>query len=72
MIPASPDSAQRGLTTIKDVRELTKLGRSTIYRMMDDGSFPEPKKIGRSVRWPRAATDGWIAAQRKAADSKVP
>lgn len=61
----SSDPAPRGFMTIKEVRELTRLGRSTIYRMMDDGSFPEPTKIGRSVRWPRAVIDGWIAAQAK-------
>lgn len=59
--PSSP--SQAGLITIKDVRELTKLGRSTIYRLMDDGSFPNPKKIGRSVRWPKTVIDEWVAAQ---------
>jgi len=62
---ASSNPASGGLITIKEVRELTKLGRSTLYRMMDDGSFPAPTKIGRSVRWPRAAIDEWIASQAK-------
>jgi len=57
--------ASGGLITIKEVRELTKLGRSTLYRMMADRSFPEPTKIGRSVRWPRAVIVEWIASQAK-------
>lgn len=65
--PSSFDQA--GLITMKDVRELTRLGRSTIYRLIDDGSFPQPKRIGRSVRWPRIVIDEWIAAQAEADES---
>lgn len=64
-LAASSNPASGGLITIREVRELTKLGRSTLYRMMDDGSFPAPTKIGRSVRWPRAVIDEWIASQGK-------
>jgi len=64
--------ASGGLITIKEIRALTKLGRSTLYRMMDDGSFPAPTKIGRSVRWPRAVIDEWIASQGKSIGSDSP
>lgn len=34
------------LLRLSEVRTRTALGRSTIYRKMRDGSFPEPLKIG--------------------------
>ena len=39
------------LLRLSEVVTRTGLGRSTIYRKMRDGSFPEPLKIGlRAVR----------------------
>ena len=49
----------------KDVQQQTGLPRSTLYKMMRDGLFPEPVKIGaRSVAWPASEVKAWI-------DSKV-
>ena len=59
----SSSASEAGLITIKDVRALTKLGRSTLYRLMDDGAFPPPMRIGRSVRWPKSVIDEWIATR---------
>ncbi|MEJ8573219.1 helix-turn-helix transcriptional regulator [Microbaculum marinum] len=51
-----------GLLTIKEVREVVRLGRSTIYREMDAGRFPRPLTLGaRSVRWRAADIRQWIA-----------
>ena len=39
------------------------VGRSRIYQLAAAGEFPQPIKVGRSVRWIRAELDAWIAAQ---------
>ena len=46
--------------------EATGLNRSTIYEMIDKGSFPKPCKIGaRAIAWPATEIDQW-AAERMA------
>ncbi len=48
------------LLTIKDVQELTQLGRTKIYELIRDGDLPF-LKIGRSVRIRREALEVWLA-----------
>lgn len=52
--------AEVSLLTIKDVQEITQLGRTTIYELMRDGVLPY-LKIGRSVRIRREALEAWLA-----------
>lgn len=47
------------LLTIKDVLEITKLGRTTIYEVMSRGELPY-LRIGRSVRFRHDALDKWL------------
>ena len=43
------------LLTRQQIEEITGLTRSTIYRLMRSGQFPEPIRIGpRAVRWPQS------------------
>jgi len=51
--------AEVSLLTIKDVQEMTQLGRTTIYELMRDGRLPY-LKIGRSVRIRREALEAWL------------
>ena len=52
------------LLRLSEVLSRTALGRSSIYRMMRDGSFPEPLKVGvRAVRWRESEIEGWLAAR---------
>ncbi|MDD0823099.1 helix-turn-helix domain-containing protein [Mannheimia sp. AT1] len=37
--------------TARDVCEMLKLNRSTIYRQIKQGIFPKPTKIGNASRW---------------------
>ncbi|AHG75647.1 hypothetical protein X808_11240 [Mannheimia varigena USDA-ARS-USMARC-1296] len=37
--------------SVRDVCEMLQLNRSTIYRQVKQGIFPQPTKIGRSSRW---------------------
>lgn len=52
--------AEVSLLTIKDVQEITQLGRTTIYELMRDGVLPY-LKIGRSVRIRREALEKWLS-----------
>jgi len=55
----SPDR----LVTISEVVNLTKISKATIYRLVRDGKFPRPAKIGRMTRWSEqsvyATIEGW-------------
>jgi prophage regulatory protein len=58
----------------REVLEITKLSRMTIWRMERDGQFPRRLKIGRgsrgAVAWPESEVSAWIkerAAQRNGA-----
>lgn len=37
--------------SIKDISGLTGLGKTTIYRRVNDGTFPKPVKIGGRALW---------------------
>ena len=45
-----------------DVEAVTGLSRSTIYKWMNEGSFPKPVKLGpRAVGWREEQIEAWIA-----------
>ena len=61
------------LLRLREVQSRTALGRSSIYRMMRDGSFPEPLKVGvRPVRWRESEIEGWLAARPRVTDDRPP
>lgn len=57
-----PHSIDR-LLTRAEVERRVGLGRSSVYRLMRNGEFPEPFRIGRTgVRWSAAEIEAWAAA----------
>ena len=63
-IPTTPDRLLRR----SSVEEITALSKATIYRMMDEGNFPHPIRIGsRAVAWPQSAIVEWIEARKSEA-----
>ena len=49
------------LMTRPEVEELLGMGRSSIYRLMREGHFPEPIRIGqRAVRWRRSELEAFL------------
>ena len=61
------------LLRLREVQTLTALGRSTVYRLMRAGSFPEPLQIGpRAVRWRESEIDAWLAARPRATGDRPP
>lgn len=54
------------LLTLKDVIDLTCLGRSTIYNYINSGTFPAPYKLGlRKSRWKKKEILEWIDNLKK-------
>ena len=52
------------LLTRVQVEELTQFSRTTIYRLMRDGCFPCPRRIGKkAVRWDAAELQEWLESR---------
>lgn len=45
---------------LPQIVEKTGWKRSTIYKKIKDGEFPEPKKDGRTSYWLSSEIDDWI------------
>ena len=49
------------LIKLNDVKKLTQLGESTIYKLMEKGNFPLPVNLGIKVRrWRKQDIIEWI------------
>lgn len=65
--PANDNSIDT-LLNLDRVKAVTGLSRSTIYRMMDGGTFPRPLQLGpNSVRWRTSHVVEWINGLSQAA-----
>ena len=50
-----------------EVEARTGLSRSSIYAMMERGTFPRPRRIGqRAVAWEEATIEDWLATRAEA------
>ena len=67
---AHPEFKSPGrLLKLKDVVEQTSLGVATIYRRMNQGTFPKNRALGGGrVAWTEADIEAW---KQRAADSGV-
>jgi len=46
--------------SLKDVMKIVTVGSSTIYRWIEEGSFPRPRQLGANcVRWRAADIKAW-------------
>lgn len=48
------------LMDLKDVIAVTKVCRSTLWKMVKDGRFPKPIKLGRDLRWKPETVQSWL------------
>ena len=56
-----------------DVERYRQIGRSTIYRVMREGLFPVPIRVGpRAVRWPEHELAAWLARRPRATGETGP
>lgn len=57
------------LIRLKEVKHATGLGRSTIYKYIEDGNFPKSVSLGeRAVAWVESEVLGWVKAKIGARD----
>ena len=55
-----------------EVEEITRLSRAAIYAKMQEGTFPEPVRLGsNSVAWRAADIEAWIESLPPARLRKV-
>lgn len=45
-----------------EVAKLLGISRAHVWRMHSSGRLPPPVRLGRAVRWERAAIEGWLSA----------
>ena len=73
-------SPQKRLIRLPEVLSRTGYGRTTIYRKMEDGSFPRSVKLGgppidpnvfdsRAIAWIEDEVDQWIESRIEERDS---
>ena len=56
-----------------EVEARTGLSRSSIYAMMEQGTFPRPLRIGqRAVAWDEATIENWLASRAQADPHDIP
>ena len=62
-----------GIIRIKRVLELTGVSKTTLYRMMKSGEFPNRVRLGsqRAVGWYRHEIAAWLASRPRADDSAL-
>ncbi|MEO8488608.1 AlpA family transcriptional regulator [Pseudomonas sp.] len=49
---------------VQDVSNLTSLGKSTIYKLIKEGTFPKQVSLGeRCVAWVESEVQEWILAR---------
>ena len=48
----------------EDVQEILRIGRTKLYRLLQDGDLPPPIRIGpRAMRWRAEEVEEWLANQ---------
>ena len=56
-----------------EVERFCQIGRSTIYRLMREGRFPLPIRVGtRAVRWPEHELTAWLDRRPRATGETGP
>ena len=59
--PADTLGSMSNLLTRREVESRFGISKTTIYRLMRSGEFPEPVRVGvRAVRWPEAEIAEWL------------
>lgn len=56
------------LVDMRFITKLTGLTDKWFYKLIKDGLFPKPIKLGRSSRWKQSEIEGWL--QQRIADSR--
>ena len=49
----------------QDSLDKQNITRSYLYEMLNEGSFPKPKKFGRTSRWLKSDIEQWLKKQKE-------
>ena len=60
-----------GLVTMALISALTGWSRVTLWRKIKAGELPQPRKIGRALRWSKAEVDAFLAGYGREGTSNV-
>ncbi|CAI2140972.1 Predicted transcriptional regulator [Serratia fonticola] len=52
------------------ITELTGLSDKWFYKLIKDGAFPKPIKLGRSSRWLQSEVESWLQERIEASRGK--
>ncbi|EXX81522.1 regulatory protein [Salmonella enterica subsp. enterica serovar Namur str. 05-2929] len=55
-----PSEVNDELVDMKFITEYSKLTDKWFYKLIKDGKFPKPIKLGRSSRWLRSEVETWF------------
>ncbi|EGS2979964.1 AlpA family phage regulatory protein [Salmonella enterica] len=55
-----PSEINDELVDMKFITEYSKLTDKWFYKLIKDGEFPKPIKLGRSSRWLRSEVETWF------------
>ncbi|TCO40428.1 helix-turn-helix transcriptional regulator [Dokdonella fugitiva] len=59
--PPAATKSTAALMTAREVMADTAMSRSTLYRLIREGRFPAPAKVGTMSRWHATAVADWKA-----------
>ncbi|EKK3982101.1 AlpA family transcriptional regulator [Cronobacter sakazakii] len=51
------------LVDMRFITKLTGLTDKWFYKLIKDGAFPKPVKLGRSSRWLQSEVEAWLQAR---------
>ncbi|KGP41992.1 helix-turn-helix transcriptional regulator [Morganella morganii] len=60
---ATPSLLDEPLVDMKFITTLTGLTDKWFYKLIQDGQFPKPIKLGRSSRWQKSQVEAWLQAR---------
>lgn len=62
-LPAAADEMATALLPMKEVKARVGLSTATVYRLMQRGTFPRPRKVGTKSLWRSDEIEAWIMAR---------
>lgn len=62
-ITTAPSLLDEPLVDMKFITKFTGLTDKWFYKLIQEGQFPKPIKLGRSSRWLTSQVDAWLQAR---------
>ena len=65
--------SEERMLRLRSVVSMTGLSKSTLYRLIKQGRFPQPLRLTqRAVRWRREEVDEWLSQRPRSGPPKMP